>query len=485
MTSWNRLLKRLDSPKAATRAAALRAAGERCDSDRSAAVWLAPLIGDALDDGDRGVREAALEALTNLGEASRQFTPVFRRVAGGAELGAVLRRVGEGAEAGPVVRRVGEGAAVEPEDGDPGARVGSAGEDGAAGVAPAGFGGPSMADRAMGALQRLGDPAWVHVLCDAAAAGREPPGIGVEARLTPEVLAAVRGRLGAEPERVGRLAWRLERWAGEEWALERRWGADVASAVPELIAARRHDPEAVAAALLAIGHDDPAGLPSLIERVARRYDLCAAVAIWRMTGDAQPAHELLRAFLRRAREVPRSGLDVIDRLGIALVPLEATAREHLTGRAAASVPERNAQVLAARIVAVLGDPAAIVDTLRAVLRAGEAPGKHAALVAGDFRLDLRDELRALLTDLWCAAEAAGALARMGEPVEEALVPDRLAVVLELRRADAIPLLERLAGEHDATRDIWDDELRRSRIRAVVGELRAYGEMGLLEKGAQG
>ncbi|XVV10680.1 HEAT repeat domain-containing protein [Actinoplanes sp. CA-131856] len=621
MLSWNRLLKRLESPKPATRAAAIRAACDRCDTDRTAPAWLAPLIGDALADPDPGVREAALTALTHLGEASRPFTPLFRRLAAGAPLpstaaGGPLTRDAAGAAlladaAGGSLTRDGVGSALFTNAGGPQVREaagaalladaadappftnaagralskGAAGESPAGGVVgnalvgdvagagsgefePEGWGGPSVADRAIGALQHLGDPAWVDVLCDARAAGRTLPGIGAEARLTPEVFAAVRRRLGAEPGTVGLLAGWLERWAGPEWALERRWGADLTSAVPELIAARRHDPEAVAGALLAIGHDDPAGLPYLIERVERLYDLPAAVAIWRMTGDAHPTHELLRAFLRRAREFPRTGARVIDQLGPALAPLEETARA-LIGRSAPagsapagsgpvgsglvggglvgsglvggglvggglvgsgqvgsglvgsgpvgsspagsgpvgsapagnappeSAPARNAQVLAARILAVLGDRASAAAALRVVLQAGGAPAGHAAQVAGDFRLELKPELRALLADFLNEDAAAEALARLGEPagetpggpLDEAL---DLAVIVELRRAGAVPLLERLAGQDErlpvfgrtVAGTIWSDELQRDRIRAVVRELRSYGEMGLLEKGAQ-
>ncbi|MFF5079078.1 hypothetical protein ACFY36_18640 [Actinoplanes sp. NPDC000266] len=67
------------------------------------------------------------------------------------------------------------------------------------------------------------------------------------------------------------------------------------------------------------------------------------------------------------------------------------------------------------------------------------------------------------------------------------------MIVELRRVGAIPLLERLAEQQErlpvfgrtVSETIWGDELRRERIRAVVRELRPYGEMGLLEKGAQG
>ncbi|MFF5079079.1 HEAT repeat domain-containing protein [Actinoplanes sp. NPDC000266] len=476
MPSWNRLLKRLESPKPATRMTAIRAACDRCDTDRTAPAWLAPLIGDALADPDPGVREAALVALTHLGEAARPFTPLFRHLAAGGPLtseaaGGLLPRGAAGvsstseavgapltSEAAGALRT--RGAAGElPARGAVGSapvgEVAGAGEDEFWDFEPLGLGGPSVADRAVGALQHLGDPAWVDVLCDARIAGRPLPGIGVEARLTPEVLAAVRRRLGAEPGTVGLLAGWLERWAGPEWALERRWGADLTSAVPELIAARRHDPEAVAAALLAIGHDDPAGLPYLLVRVERHYDLRAAVAIWRMTGDAHPTHELLRAFLRRAREFPRTGARVIDQLGPALAPLEETARALISRSAPLgsaplgsaplgsaplggaplgsappgstppeSGPAGNAQVLAARILAVLGDRDSAAAALRAVLEAGGAPAGHAAQVAGDFRLDLKPELRVLLADFLNEDAAAEALARLGEPAGKALAMGR-------------------------------------------------------------
>jgi hypothetical protein len=111
--------------------------------------------------------------------------------------------------------------------------------------------------------------------------------------------------------------------------------------------------------------------------VAHHGDLRAATAIWRMTGDLTPVLDTLRTALAQGRPTPpRSwSLSFVSEVGEALLPLVTVARQHLTGVAAPTHPQREIQILAARVVAAATRPQPVLATVRAILVAGHTrPG---------------------------------------------------------------------------------------------------------------
>jgi hypothetical protein len=429
------LRQMLGSRNPKTRKAGIWAMGERCNAWRSAPAVFVPMVAPAVHDPDPDVRGEAIGALRRAGAVAGRYADVLASVAAGF----------------PDV---------------------------------AGERGFTVEYQATATLLRLGDPRWIEPVCEAAARGHQVRFLLGGARFSPTVLAAVRDRLVADPTRADVLAGALG-----------QWGADAATAVPDLLTAMPHAGPQVAAALLELGQDVPAALPHLRTRVAETGDLRAGMAVWRMTGDAEPTLGALHAALVRGGNAPPTSA-FISEMGAILLPLLPAARNHLTGTAARTYPQRETQILAARLVAATTEPQAVLPTVRAVLAGGHTPARAAAdLIADLTHADptgaaiLEPDLRHRLDDPWNRLAAARALARLGAPTAELAGPlvsgitdyggrFALTIILELCAVEAIPALEKLvdqderlsvSGSYDDL--VWADELLRERVGRAIADLR--------------
>jgi hypothetical protein len=391
---------------------------DRCEASRAAPARMVPLFAAAL--ADPQVRTDAIQALAEAGAAAGLYADLFAEVV-----------------AGLPAAMVGDGVGVT---------------EWAAAVA----------------LGRLGDPRWVDPVCTATAAGTSHSRLLPGPRRTPEALAAVRARLAADPSRPGVLPSVLGDWRAAE-------------AVPELLAALPYAGISVSNALLDIGYDHPAIAQYLGPRIARRNPK-AALAIRRITGDAEPLRDLIRRVLTGREQPQWRSLDVPGEAVRDLLPL---AHERLTS------DDAEIRMLAARVVAsVEGRAAAVFATVRDVLAAGGVAAQAAAEMVTDRAWgDLEPLLREKLADRNCQIEAAGALVRLGVPASdmtEALVAgvDRgrtraaLAAIRGLRAVDTIPALEKLAAAdrrlpmfHVHGRYVWDDEELNEDIHETITLLR--------------
>ncbi|MEU8284224.1 hypothetical protein AB0C01_07780 [Micromonospora sp. NPDC048905] len=417
-----------------TRELGLWAASERCDASRSAPSQIVPLVATALHDPDPGVRNRALDTLSRAGAAAGRFADLLASIA-----------------------------------------AGFAQEAGAPGF--------TAEYRAVSALARLGDPRWIEPVCAAAAAGHRAQRLLDGARFEPAVLAAVRQRLADEPARADVLAGVLGTWRAAE-------------AVPELLAALPYEGPQVAWALLEIGHDDPAAVPHLRTRATQAGEPAAALAIRRISGDVQPLLGILDTALSGERRLWPGPQTFVDELGEELRPLLPAARDRLTGAAAGTHPQREAQMLAARMVATIDGVQPILTTVRAVLAGGHTPARAAADLVADLApahrdalTDLDPLLRNRLGDRWSRVAASRALARLGVPTVDLTEPllhgvtdyagrYGLATILELRAVETIPGLEKLAAGDNrlgatsfADDIVWADELLTGRIRTTIAALR--------------
>lgn len=429
-----------------TRKSGLWALSTRCDARRSAPPVFVPLVAPLLDDPDPDVRG----------------TDTASAVAG--RVIDVLRQAG--AAAGQFADMVADVAGRFPD---------TAGERGF-----------TVEYRSVETLQRLGDPRWVEPVCAAAARGHRFRFMPGSVRFTPEVLAAVRGRLVTRPAYAGVLA-----------GMVGHWGTDAAVLVPDLLAAIPHAGPQVAETLLMLGHDDDAAVPYWRTRASETADLRAALAVRRLTRDTDVVLDALRAILAGNARAPWTSMSAIGELGDALAPLLPVAAAHLTGAAELVHPQREKQVLAARVVAAVAGPESVLPTVRAVLVAGNTPARHAADLIADLAhaspaavAHLEPQLRDRLGDRWSRLSAARALARIGIPTAELAEPlshgitdyggrFALAIILELQAVETIPALEELLGRDDrsgvgssADDIVWADELLQEHIRDAIARLRS-------------
>jgi hypothetical protein len=326
---------------------------------------------------------------------------------------------------------------------------------------------------ALNTLMLLGDPRWVEPACAEALRGSVHMD---QARFAAASLDAVVRRLRAEPTRADVLAEVIAHWGAEE-------------AIPELVAALPHAGFAVTGALLDLGHDDPAAMPYL-HKLAENGDLRAAAAIWRLTGDAEPALEVLRHQLSAGPGVwPRPG-PIVGTLGAALQPLLPEAEAVL-----ARTPVGMTHLLAARIVAAAGDWEATVPALRSALVADGPPAAAAAELIADLATaypglaSLAPVLRSQVGDWDSWVPACRALIRFGLPatglggplvrsITEGGRRDALTIIAEIHAVEVLPALEMLANQDerlDATNVVpdyaWADEALRERITQTIEALR--------------
>lgn len=442
------LTELLAAPSPDSRQAGIWALTVRAQARRSAPARLLPLVRPLLDEPDEEVRAEAMAAFRRCGAAAGGFADDVARVAAGFP-----------ETAGSV--------AITPER------------------------------KAVETLMLLGDPRWVDPVCAAAERGHDlatlaAPHGGMPCR--PAVLEAVRrrlrefGDLGRQHPAIGVLA-----------AVLGDWGPSAAPAVPELMAVLPYATEVVSRALLRIGHATEETVPHLRTVAGRTGDVAAAVAVWRVTGDAQPLLDAVRPVLAGRTAWLPAGAHAAAEAGVALLPLLPAARARLTGTAAPTWPQRDIQVLAARLVwAAAGDPGPALPTVLAVLTGGHTPaGRAAELVAelaathatdlADFRPVLRDQL----TGRWSGVQSARALWRLGTPATELVAPlvaaisadqdwrSALSLLVEMNAVEAVADLERLAerDERIVTSGVdddiaWHDEALRAELRSAVGKLRA-------------
>ncbi|WP_432973467.1 hypothetical protein [Dactylosporangium sp. CA-233914] len=462
-------LERLDAESADALAVALldgggapagrvRLAGalrSRFRAKRSAPSALMPRLRALLTDPDEKVVSAAVDAALHAGTAASAVADELARIAAGG-LAAVPERTDD-----PFSRSTTGGLAVYPEP----------------------------ANTALTVLVRLGDRRWREPMLAAWAAGCwtsadrllddyvpqfDPVALdGVRRRITALLGARVPGNpiIEAVTSLVG-------------------WGPDAAPAVPELIAALPAASAAAPLALAAIGPAAHEALPAL----RRAGDTRAGHAVWRLTGDPGL---LVTAAAEMLERVPPHGMDyelkLVADTGPAAVPLVPRLRPMLTGTAERTIPARQAQMAAARVVwAATGDAAAVLPTVEAVLRAGDVSAREAAHLAGDLApaaAGLRPLLYEALDNRWARVDAAWALWRHGvDPVElvDPLLTDAadpyggseaVALLVEMGATTAVPGLTELAerdervilyGTWDDT--VWEDDKLRRELRAAVTAL---------------
>jgi hypothetical protein len=333
----------LGSEAVEVRRAGLRGVSARAGVSRGAPRELVPLVGAALR--DPGTEGDAVEVLRRAGRAAGRFAD---------ELAAVAGRYPEVAAKPSVTAEV----------------------------------------LAVQTLMRLRDPRWVRPVALAAEQGdpgvRELRAVPFDPGVLTEVCRNLRRSVAA-----GRV---LTTVLGA-------WGERAAVAVPEIVPLLDHEPEVAAEALLRLGHRDAAMVAGLRKLAAAPGGLEAAHALFRLTGELEPA---LRALLRARPPVPSS---VIDGLGPLLAPLVPRLELTLTDAAAEKVPQRHAQLLAARVVTeATGDPIAALPTVQAILLSDGAPVADAATFVTELAGRHRPTLLSCVPELREAASGPFAVA---------------------------------------------------------------------------
>ncbi|MEE6262378.1 HEAT repeat domain-containing protein [Plantactinospora sonchi] len=445
----------LDGAAPAGRVALARALLSRFRAKRSAPVALMPRLRALLTDPDGEVVTAAVDAAGHAGEAASAVADELARIAAGG-LAAAPERTDD-----PFFRITTGGLAVYPEP----------------------------AATALTVLVRLGGSHWRQPLLAAWEAGYwtaadpllddhvpefDPAALnGVRRRITALLDAGVTGNPISEAvmSLVG-------------------WGPNAAPAIPELVAVLPTAPAPASLALAAIGPAARDAVPAL----RRTGDSRAGYAVWRLTGDPGP---LVRAVAEMLRRTPPYSLEhelnLVAETGPATAPLVPRLRPALTGPADRTVPARWACVAAARVVwRATGDPAAVLPTVEAALRAGATSARQAARLAADLA-PAADRLRPLLHETldnrWARVEAARALWRHGVdpaglvgPLLAAVAdpdsgPAAVALLVEMGATTAVPGLGELAERDERVvrsgtwnETVWADEKLRRQLRAAVAAL---------------
>jgi hypothetical protein len=276
------------------------------------------------------------------------------------------------------------------------------------------------------ALIEIGDPRWRDHLPTRLAVGAAAPETGtvlaaVGTPADPDLRDAVRRRLTVMPAdtpfdieahiarlRAGERPELPVYHADEQLALVRllaSWGPAAAPVVPELTALLEagQSVATVAEALAAIG---PAAEPAIpvLRRLAAKGDgpnrLAAAGAIWRLTGDPQPALDAA------AHEIETGGwtseaVALLADLGAPARRLLPRLQTALAQRLPTSLPGQCGQLALARLVRDwTGDPGAVLPAVRVVLQQGwpEARAAAADLAIGLGDPTAVDVLHAKLAD---------------------------------------------------------------------------------------
>ena len=358
-------------------------------------------------------------------------------------------------------------------------------------------------DTALIALVERGDPRARDLLPTRLTAELANALAGTPAH--PELLDAVRQRLVALPADapfdIDAHMARLR--AGERpvsHGAERRalvellasWGPDAAPAIPELTTLLTEDQTvtAVVKALAAIG---PAAIPAL-RAVKGQHRIAAVTALWRLTGDPEPAVETAADLL----DTGEVGVEeLIIEIGGPARRLLPRMRERLAGEPGPSRYDQSSHVTLARLVwQWTGDTAAALAAAQAVMTDGwPAPRAEAADLAAELGdLAAIDTLRTILTDhdTWARLLAAQALWHRTGDAEtltlteiltsrpnERVLRKTLDTLTELGPAarPALPTLQALADQ-DATVVYYDandnvaalDEAARTAIQATIAAI---------------
>jgi hypothetical protein len=357
----------------------------------------------------------------------------------------------------------------------------------------------ASAGGALAALVEIGDPRWRGHLPARIAAGTAAPDTGTVlaaagAPPEPGLLDAVRQRLTEtpEPERTA-----LVRLLGS-------WGTAAAAAVGELVALLEtgRSPAPVAQALAAIGPAAEPAVPALRDRATSGSGperLAAARAVWRLTGDPEPALDAAIQQIDADGWVSQA-VELLADVGDPARRLVPRLRDALARPPGRSLPSQHGRVWLARLVGRwTGDREAVLAAALAVAERGwpEARAEAAGLAAELGDPTGLDTLRGLLTEPSSAEArliAAQALWRHTADAEPLLAPamavlaDRPAQRVLIRVLDlftalgpaarpALPALRRLADRDPTV--VWYaaeanagslDEAYRATIRAVVDAL---------------
>jgi hypothetical protein len=321
------------------------------------------------------------------------------------------------------------------------------------------------AAEAVRTLIQLGDARWRKPLLAAWPTGRAPYDAG-------ELLS--RAGVACDPELLTAVRERLLRVEGDSmlahnerallvWLLG-SWGSAAAPAIPELLLALEHGWGTAPKALTAIGPAAAAALPAL-RAVAGGGRVDAALAVWRLAGEADPLLQAVRWAIDHDTFCA-SAIDQLLEIGEHARPLLGILRRRfLTGKPARIFPTREAQMAAARVVwRLTGDAGEVLPTVRAVLAAGEQPAATAARLAaelGSLAQPLVPMLYKALDDHWLRVDAADALWRLDGRAAELVGPLLAAVadgwghglaaldlLIDMRAVQAVPQLRELA-EQDA------------------------------------
>ncbi|XVS65033.1 hypothetical protein ACQPYE_02925 [Actinosynnema sp. CA-299493] len=289
-------------------------------------------------------------------------------------------------------------------------------------------------------LVTLGDPRWRRPFTAALAAGGIGPevlGTIIDAGVPCDavLLTAVRRRLAALPARwepssdqdalLGRVRWHNE--LNNLTRLLRRWGADAAEAVPELVALVPHDRWWAVRALAAMGQAASSAVPALTgvrhdPAASWRHRLDCAEALTAITGD--PDH--VRACVAEAgAEEPVPAAQTAVRHDLPLHDLLPALRELATTDADDTPATTRLRLDAAGLLRRAGDVAA---PLRAVADALDharhvADAVELAGLIGPPAAALAPRLRELLADRHDTYAAALALRRVtgeAEPLLDAV-----------------------------------------------------------------
>lgn len=320
----------------------------RCAADRSAPPVFVPIAADESHDPDAEVRRYAVWALRRCSAIAARYADTLADIAAGYPAVAGERRL-------------------------------------------------STEYHAVKTLVLLGDPRWVEPVCTAAAAGHPAHYLTLSgARFSSPVFAEVRDRLGADPARADVLARRWRRGAP-------RRQPRFPSCSPRCRSRMRRSSGCCCRSVTMIS----LRYRTCRTRVTQTGDLRAATAVRRITGDTQPLHDALAAILSGGRTAPSTPVSFLSDLGDALLPVMPAARDHRTGTAARTYPRREAQILAARIVAAMDGPHSVLPTVRAVLDAGHTSARAAADLIADIAAAHQPALASLEPDLRNASATNG------------------------------------------------------------------------------
>ncbi|MER6319070.1 hypothetical protein ABT237_35750 [Streptomyces sp. NPDC001581] len=333
------------------------------------------------------------------------------------------------------------------------------------------------ADRALAALVLVAPAQSAPLL--AAGLGRRPRALDAASGFrspedsafpySGELLDAVRDRLarpealsGNEPRQLTNLL------AG--------WGAEAASALPELCATLPHFPGQAAPAIASVAADcaptDRARAVTSLRAVAAEQGvLPAAKALHDLDGEIAPLLHCLEQDLRRGAGQLREAARMAGALGPRAAALAPALREALSGTDGDSTPALDTDTaLAEALWRVTGDADAVVAVLDSVFaRAEQNPwsrwsvvrAARATVLLGPAGRPLAARLKAALDDPAQAAAAVLALAAVGEPASL----DRTALAeaaLRSAESDADP-----EGACDALEALGPDALTGDHVRRLA------------------